>query len=72
MGKTTIAAVSTVLLMLGGCGATGEKKMEKKMVKEAAGTTVGECFRAGGSIEQPGGKPVCKMKDGSMKPINLK
>jgi len=71
MGKTTVAAVSIFLLMLGGCGTTGEKTMEKKMEKEVS-TGVGDCFKAGGTIEQPGGKPVCKMNDGSMKPIKLK
>ena len=72
MGKTTVAAFSIVLLMIGGCGLTGEKKMEKSMVKEATTTSVAECYKAGGSIDQPGGKPTCKLKDGSMKLIKLK
>ncbi len=71
MGKTTVAAISIVLLMVGGCGITGEKKMDKNMAKEAT-TSVADCFSAGGKIEQPGGKPTCKMQDGSMKLIKLK
>lgn len=67
MKITKIAAVmSVILFMLGACSVTESKKM---MAKEVVGIGATDCFAAGGTIDSSGGASMCKMKDGSAKPI---
>ena len=66
MNTTRIVVTSMFVLMLGACGTMEAKKME---AKTAAGVSATDCFSNAGTIDNSSGKAVCKMKDGSMKPV---
>ena len=67
MTMKTIAATSVLLFTLGGCGVA--EKMTEKVTGKTAAMSVPDCFAAGGTIERSSGEGMCKMKDGSMKPV---
>jgi|GEM_PF-2185015 len=65
--KLKIIAASITLLMLGACGTMEAAKMKAKSA--VSGVTATECFTAGGTIDSSKGAAMCKMKDGSTKPV---
>ena len=62
----TIAVASIMLFTLGACSTVSEKM--DKMTKPA-GISAVDCFSAGGTIDNASGASMCKMKDGSQKPV---
>lgn len=67
MIRTRTVAASLVVLMLGACGTMEAAKM--KATKAMTGVTATECFSSAGTIDNSTGTAMCKMKDGSAKPI---
>jgi len=67
MSKIKTAVTVTILLTLCACQTTGTQELADAGID--AGVSATDCFAAGGTIETADEKSMCKMKDGSFKPI---